>query len=245
MTTYAILTAAGSGSRLGFELPKAFVPLHGVPLVVHAARNLLASGAVDGIIVTAPASHAGQMRAVLDAWEVAADVVVGGPSRQASVACGLDEVPPKADVVIVHDAARALAPADLIARIVAEVHAGRDGVIPVLAVTDTIKRIEHRTDPEAGTSAEPRDHNGAVRIQATVPRADLRIVQTPQGFRADVLRSAHAGAREQGRDETRAATDDAALLEAAGHDVWAVAGDERAMKITTAHDLAVAGLLLT
>lgn len=236
MTTYAILTAAGSGSRLGFDLPKALVPLGGVPLVVHAARRLLASGAVDGVVVTAPATHVEQMRAVLTRWQVAADVVAGGPSRQASVACGLAAVPEAADVVLVHDAARALAPANLIARIVAEVRAGRDGVIPVLAVSDTITRV--------GPGAQSGDGH-ALPVAGTVPRADLRIVQTPQGFRAEPLRVVHAQARERGLDEALAATDDASLLEAAGHQIWAVPGSEQALKITTAHDLAIAGLLVS
>lgn len=236
MTTYAILTAAGSGSRLGFELPKALVPLGRIPLVVHAARRLVASDAVDGLVVTAPATYVEQMRAVLAYWRVTADVVVGGPSRQASVACGLDAVPSAADVVLVHDAARALAPADLIARIVDEVRAGRDGVIPVLAVSDTITRVATDGNGEDGR---------ALPVAGTVPRADLRIVQTPQGFRADLLRAVHTQARERGLDEALAATDDASLLEAAGHQVWAVPGSEQALKITTAHDLAIAGLLVS
>lgn len=232
--TYAILTAAGSGSRLGSDLPKALVPLRGVPLVVHAAQRLGASGVVDAIIVTAPEAHLDQVRAVLAHWNIDAEVVAGGPSRQASVASGLDMVPESASIVLVHDAARALAPADLIARIVREVRSGHDGVIPGMPVTDTIKQVE--AGPGAGL--------GAQRITATVPRNRLCIVQTPQGFRADVLRKVHADAREQALDESTAATDDASLLEAAGHQVWSVKGDERALKITTAHDLAVAGLLL-
>lgn len=190
--------------------------------------------------MTAPATHVEQMRAVLAHWEVAADVVVGGPSRQASVACGLDAVPTAADVVLVHDAARALAPADLIARIVEEVRAGRDGVIPVLAVSDTITRV----DRGVGLGGHSEDGR-TLPVAGTVPRADLRIVQTPQGFRADLLRAVHTQARERGLDEALAATDDASLLEAAGHQVWAVRGSEQALKITTAQDLAIAGLLVS
>ncbi len=234
MSTYAILTAAGSGSRLGSELPKALVPLRGLPLVVHAAERLAASGVVDTIVVTAPAAHVDQMRAVLAHWKIDAEVVAGGPSRQASVACGLDAVPTSAKIVLVHDAARALAPADLIARIVREVRAGRDGVIPGMPVTDTIKQVQPNPDGL-----------GAQLITATIPRSNLVVVQTPQGFNADLLRSVHAAAQEQSLDESTAATDDAALLAAAGHQVWSVTGDERALKITTAHDLAVAGLLLS
>ncbi len=219
---------------MGFDLPKALVPLRGMPLVVHAAQRLLASGVVDGIVVTAPAAHLGQMQAVLEHWDIAAEVVAGGPSRQASVAAGLDAVPASASIVLVHDAARALAPAELIARIVREVRAGRDGVIPGMPVTDTIKQLEPSPDGL-----------GAQLITATVPRSNLCIVQTPQGFRAEVLRAVHDGARQQGLNEHTAATDDAGLLEAAGHQVWSVTGDARALKITTAQDLAAAGLLLS
>ena len=230
--TCAILTAAGSGTRLGSTLPKAFVPLDGVPLVVHAARRLAASGVVDHIVVTAPASHLAPMRDLLAQWSVAADVVAGGGSRQASVACGIEAAPPEASVILVHDAARALAPAELIERIVAAVRAGRDGVIPTLAVTDTIKVVGQI------------DASGTARVEATPQRSHLRIVQTPQGFSARVLREVHAGAAERGADEATAATDDAALLEAAGHEVWTVPGDEQALKITTPNDLVTAHHLL-
>jgi len=249
VSVVAVLTAAGSGSRLGHALPKALVPLRGEALVVHAARRLLdASGAhgplLDEIVVTAPAEH-------LDAFVVAlaatptedpgtpspgprVRVVAGGATRQASVAAGLAALGADLDAgttVLVHDAARPFAPAELVARVVAAVAAGHEAVVPGLPVTDTVKRVG------------PADAGGAEPVRATVERADLRAVQTPQGFTLGLLRRAHDEAARHAHDESLAATDDAGLVERLGHAVWVVAGDERAAKITTARDLRVAELL--
>lgn len=142
-------------------------------------------------------------------------VVAGGPTRAASVRAGLADVPDTAGIVIVHDAARPLASPDLFAAVVAAVLAGSDGAIPCLPVADTLKRV--------------RDG----RVVATIDRAELSTVQTPQAFRAEVLRRAHAGAPE--------ATDDAALVEAIGGSVAVVAGETRNHKITDAGDLALVG----
>lgn len=227
----AVLTAAGSGTRLGHELPKALVPVRGEPLVRHAARRLLAAG-VDALVVTAPADHLGDVRAALEGLEPVV-VVPGGATRQASVAEGLAALPRGVDdhaVVLVHDAARPFAPPELVARVVDAVRAGHGAVVPGLPVADTIKTVAH---PDA---------HGAGRVVATLPRAELRAVQTPQGFDLALLRRAHAAAAATAHDESLAAGDDAGLVERLGEDVWLVAGDPRAAKVTTAHDLAVAGL---
>lgn len=230
MSVAAILTAAGSGSRLGHALPKALVPLAGAPLVVHAARGLAMSGLVQHIIVTVPVDHrdafveafagAGPLREGL-----AVTFVVGGPSRQASVAAGLAALPVEADVVLVHDAARALAPASLSSDVIRAVRAGHRAVIPGLAVVDSVVQV-------VDGSAQPVD------------RERLRLVQTPQGFDRALLDRAHAAAADRARDERSAATDDASLCAALGEPVHVVAGHESAAKITTARDLAVAELLL-
>ncbi|RHA40957.1 2-C-methyl-D-erythritol 4-phosphate cytidylyltransferase [Cellulomonas rhizosphaerae] len=233
MTTAAILTAAGSGSRLGHALPKALVPVLGEPVVVHAARRLLAArpgGApLAALVVSAPADHVDAFRALLGPDVV---VVPGGPTRQASVAASLAALPDDGiDVVLVHDAARPFAPADLIERVAAAVRAGHDAVVPGLAVTDTIKRVG------AGDDGWP--------VEATVARGELRAVQTPQGFARATLERAHAAAEQDAGDESVAASDDAGLVERLGLPVWVVPGDERAAKITTPRDLAVAVLLAT
>lgn len=227
MTVAAVLVAAGSGSRLGHQLPKAFVPLRGVPLVVHAARSLLACDAVSALVVVVPADRAVDARVALAGLPCPVTVVAGGAARQASVAAGLAALPDDADVVLVHDAARPFVPADLVERVVAAVRSGHPAVVPALPVTDTVKRV----GPGDGTG-EP--------VLETVPRGALRAVQTPQGFARDVLVAAHAAAAARAHDEGTAASDDAGLVEELGAPVWVVPGDERAAKITTATDLALA-----
>ena len=243
----AVLTAAGSGSRLGAGVPKALVPVGGVSLLRRAAAGLIASGVVSHVVVTAPAEEVDRFRAELaglpDGSAGAAagrrsgiEVVAGSPrSRQASVALGLAAAlvaVPQADVVIVHDAARALTPPEVTQRVVAAVRAGHEAVVPALPVTDTVKEVETRP------AGEPEPVVGT-------PRRDrLRAVQTPQGFETSVLVAAHRAGAERAGDEALAASDDAGLVEACGGSVVVVAGDERAMKVTTPMDLALAELLL-
>jgi len=231
--TAAVLTAAGSGTRLDLPGPKALVELAGVPLVVHAVRRLGASGVVRLIVVTVPEQQLTGFRALLagparPGIGVPIRVVAGGPSRQASVAAGLAELPRDVDVVLVHDAARALASADLVRRVEAAVRSGHRAVVPGLPVADTIKQIG-----DVGP-------DGTQPVLATLPRADLRVVQTPQGFDRALLDAAHAAGRDRAADERTAATDDAALVEALGEPVRMILGEEQAMKITTNRDLAVA-----
>ena len=234
MSTAAILTAAGSGTRLGATVPKALVPLAGVPLVAHAARRLSASGVVDLLVVTVPAGFAREFEAALGtaAGSVPVSFVVGGASRQASVAAALAVLPPEVDVVLVHDAARALAPAQLVARVVEAVRAGHRAVIPAVPLTDTIV--------EVGAPGTRAGHE----VVAHPDRTVLRAVQTPQGFDRALLDRAHRGAAHRASDEASAATDDASLVALLGELVHVVAGDPAAIKITTARDLALADLLL-
>ena len=223
----AVLTAAGSGSRLGCEVPKALVELSGRPLVWWAARGLRAGG-VGAIVVTAPAASLDEFRAgIADIGGV--EVVAGSDrSRQASVALGLAALGQHkpGDVVLVHDAARPLTPAQVTARVIDAVRAGAGAVIPVLPVTDTLKSV---------------DASGVV--TGTPRRADMVAVQTPQGFRWDVLMRAHEAGASLGADEAVAATDDAGLVEAIGAVVHTVAGDERSLKVTRPLDLSLAQLL--
>lgn len=223
----AVLTAAGSGTRLGCEVPKALVELSGRPLVWWAARGLRAGG-VGTIVVTAPAASLDEFRAgIADIGGV--EVVAGSDrSRQASVALGLAALGQRneGDVVLVHDAARPLTPAQVTARVIDAVRAGAGAVIPVLPVTDTLKSV---------------DASGVV--TGTPRRADMVAVQTPQGFRWDVLMRAHEAGASLGADEAVAATDDAGLVEAIGAVVHTVAGDERSLKVTRPLDLSLAQLL--
>jgi len=146
-------------------------------------------------------------------------VVAGGAERTASVAAGLAALDDEVDIVLVHDAARCLAPATLFDRLVEAVREGADAVVPGLPVTDTIKAV---------------DATGVV--VGTPDRSTLRAVQTPQAFRRSVLAGAHASGAE--------ATDDAALVELVGGRVLVVDGDDLAFKVTTAADLERADRIL-
>jgi 2-C-methyl-D-erythritol 4-phosphate cytidylyltransferase len=241
--TAAVLTAAGSGSRLGRPVPKALATLHGVPLVAHAAVRLVASGVVDVLVVTAPEGRLDDLRAAVDRALAARPVpvlwTVGGPSRQASVAAALALLPDDIDVVLVHDAARALAPSSLVADVVAAVRAGHGAVIPALPVTDTVVEVVPVVaDADGGVGT------ATGRVVATPDRAVLRAVQTPQGFDRALLDRAHGAAAGRAADEAIAATDDSSLVALLGLPVVTVPGHELALKITTPRDLAVAALLL-
>lgn len=212
-----IVVAAGSGTRLGAEVPKAFAPLGGSPLLAHCLHAVFGMREPAQVIVVAPADLVTDARAIgAQAAGVASaylSVVAGGESRQRSVAAGLDELGDGIELVLVHDAARALTPSALFDEIVAEVRRRGQGVVPGLAVSDTIKR----TDASGG-------------ITETVDRSELSAVQTPQGFVREQLVAAYA-------DPVEEATDDAALVTAAGYPVAVVPGDPLAFKITTPWDL--------
>jgi 2-C-methyl-D-erythritol 4-phosphate cytidylyltransferase len=233
MTTLAILTAAGSGSRLGRDLPKALVELDGFPLVLHAARRLAASGVVDSIVVTAPDGLVGVMADLIAGDPhvgIPVRVTDGGPTRQASVAAGLALARPEDDVVLVHDAARPLVPSALVQRVVSAVRSGHGAVVPGLPVTDTVKQV--------------RPDGSAELVTGTPDRSMLRAVQTPQGFARELLVRAHHTGAERAAAEHLAATDDAGLVEALGEPVHIVPGDAAAFKITTERDLWLASLVL-
>lgn len=180
------------------------------------------------IVVTAPSSCLGEFRAAIDGLGDVLVVAGSDRSRQASVALGLAALGDRGTdtVVLVHDAARPLTPPQVTARVIDAVRAGAGAVIPVLPVTDTLKTV---------------DASGLV--TGTPRRADMVAVQTPQGFRWDVLTRAHEAGASLGADEAVAATDDAGLVEAIGGAVHTVAGDERSLKVTRPLDLAIARLL--
>jgi len=203
-----VVVAAGTATRFGRA--KQYEVLGGRRVLdwsLAAAR-----AACAGVVVVVPPERAEQA-------EPAADVVVGGAaSRSASVRRGLGAVPADTEVVVVHDAARPLAPAATFHSVVDAVRAGADGAVCAVPVTDTLKRVK-----------------GAVVVD-TVDRRDLWAVQTPQAFEAGILRRAHHREPE--------ATDDAALVEAAGGRVVVVEGDAGNLKLTRPDDLVVAEALL-
>jgi 2-C-methyl-D-erythritol 4-phosphate cytidylyltransferase len=216
-----LVPAAGMGLRLGPGAPKALRPLAGTPLLVHALRRVVAAPSVAAVVLAAPADAVDAAAALVrDALNGGVIVVPGGASRQESVAAALAAAPAGLDIILVHDAARALAPTELIESVAAAVRNGRDAVIPVLPLVDTIKEV-----------------TGDGRVVGTVDRAALRAVQTPQGFRRSVLAAAHRAAVD-------ALTDDAGLVEKLGVPVHCVPGSELAIKITRPADLAFAEHLL-
>jgi 2-C-methyl-D-erythritol 4-phosphate cytidylyltransferase len=193
---WTIVVAAGTGSRFGG--PKQFAELGDRRVIDWACAP--ASAVSEGVVLVVPPGNED------------AHAVAGGTTRAESVRRGLAAVPADAAIVVVHDAARPFARAELFEGVIAAVRAGADGAIPAIPVPDTIKEI----DPEGV-------------VMATLDRSRLVAVQTPQAFRADVLRRAHADGAE--------GTDDAALVEAAGGRVVTVPGDPANRKITEPADL--------
>ena len=248
----AVLTAAGAGTRLGAGGPKALVEVGGRSLLRRAAQGLADSGVVEHLVVTAPGEHIERFAAELAGLAgagVGIRVVAGSSaSRQASVALGLKaalESCPRAAVVLVHDAARALTPPETVRRVVAAVRAGHDAVVPALAVTDTVKEVAPvgPDGPGAVAAAPPTARADVEVVVGTPDRSRLRAVQTPQGFAVAALVRAHELGAARGADEALAASDDAGLVEAAGGRVVVVEGDPLALKVTTPLDLALAELL--
>jgi 2-C-methyl-D-erythritol 4-phosphate cytidylyltransferase/2-C-methyl-D-erythritol 2,4-cyclodiphosphate synthase len=217
MHVTAIIAAAGSGSRLGSAIPKQLLDLGGRSMLARSVAAFDTHPAISDVIVVMPASlvedgaidYIGSTKHELR-------LVTGGERRQDSVANAFDRVPARADVVLIHDAARPFVSAETISRTIAA--AARHGAaIAALEVRDTVKRVERDV------------------IVETVPRESIFLAQTPQGFRRDVLAAAIA----VGRSGVEA-TDEAALAERAGFPVHVVRGETTNVKITTEEDLAAA-----
>jgi 2-C-methyl-D-erythritol 4-phosphate cytidylyltransferase len=226
-----VVPAAGVGRRLGAGGAKALVQLAGRPLLAHAVAAMEANGCVTAVVVVA---HPDMLEATAklladEGFAKVVAVVPGGPTRQASVAAGLAALPPGPGFVAVHDAARPLADPRMVDELlellqVASAGAGRPaGVVPGVPVIDTIRRVD------AGQ-----------RSSGIVDREQLRAIQTPQLFVRSVLEEAHRLAVERGVEET----DEAALVELAGHPVRIVPGSHENLKVTTALDLVVAEAVL-
>jgi 2-C-methyl-D-erythritol 4-phosphate cytidylyltransferase/2-C-methyl-D-erythritol 2,4-cyclodiphosphate synthase len=219
-----IVVAAGSGSRLGRAEPKAFVTVNGRTILEHALSTVFELPDAVQVIVVAPAAMLDEATRIARATAGPAasyvSVVQGGDTRQDSVAAGLAVLSPEVEIVLVHDSARAFTPVSQLATVIAMVAETGCGVIPGLAVADTIKQVDWTGN-----------------VERTVDRSELVSVQTPQGFpRADLV-AAYAAAHTS-------YTDDAALFTAAGNRVTVIDGDPLAFKITTPWDLKRAESLL-
>ncbi len=217
MTTVAIVPAAGSGRRLGGRRPKQFLSVRGVPLLVLTLRAISRVREVGGIVVAAPPQAIAVTRALLKRYRVSCllDVVPGGRERQESVWLALQAVPLSASLVVVHDAVRPFITPMLIRRVIRE--ARRHGAATCgLPVVETVKQV--------------RDG----RVETTVEREGLWLVQTPQAFHRSLLWEAH----EKARNDGFSGTDDAVLVERLGVPVRMVIGLPENFKITTPADLA-------
>lgn len=222
MRASAIIVAAGSGVRLAMDMPKAFVPLAGRPLLHYSLRAIRTVEEIDEVVLIVPPGMEAAARAeTRDAGlEVPVKVAGGGAERQDSVRIGLALTSVEAEVVVVHDAARPLAPPALFAACV-DAARRRGGAIAAIAAADTLKRVDNHT------------------IVATVPRTGLWQAQTPQAFHRALLAAAH----ERAARERWVATDDAELVERCGGTVEIVEGSPANLKITTSADLEIAALV--
>lgn len=224
MSRAVVVVAAGSGTRLGIGVAKAFVPVAGEPMLTRAVRTVFTLAEPTFVVVVAPAARLDECRALVAAVAGPAvgltAVVAGGTDRHASVQAGLDALPGGIEWVGVHDAARCLTPATQFDAVFVRARETGDGVVPALPVTDTVKRVD------------------ADVVVETVDRSALVGVQTPQVFPLAALRDAYAVA-------VRSETDDAGVFRAAGGTVRTVAGDADAFKITTRWDLARAEALVS
>ena len=217
---WALVAAAGRGERLAGGRPKAFAKLAERPLLAESLERLDGSEWVEAIVVVAPPDW--EEPSILLAEELGVGkvtaCVAGGATRVESVRLGLAEIPADAAVVIVHDAARPLLPPEVIDRVLVALGEGWDGVVPAVAVIDTLKRAVDG------------------RVVETLDRADLYAAQTPQAFVADALR--------RGLESGAGSTDCAGLVESTGGRVGLVEGDPRLLKVTTAGDLALVNALI-
>ena len=223
MGVYAVVLGGGSGQRMGGKENKVFLSLRSIPAIVRAIVPF--SALCEGVVIVARRDEVEDMEKVLERFglkRLVLSVCAGGEDRQASVAQGLKNLPRDADVVLIHDGARALVTEQVIQNVIDSVLENGSGVAAV-PVSDTIKRA---------------DKEG--RVEETLLRENLFAMQTPQGFRTADLRRAHEKAEKEGYR----ATDDAALLEYAGMQVHLCRGDGENIKLTTPMDRALAEMIL-
>ena len=229
----ALIAAAGQGTRLGAEVPKAYVELRGRTLLERSVRALLASGVVDEVIVLVSPDMEPEAARIIGRIDTAGAkdttnaapirLVHGGSERADSVWAGLQAIPDEDAVVLIHDAARALTPPAMVRGVAKRVLEGAPAAVPVVPVADTIKEVADEA------------------VLSTPDRSRLRAVQTPQAFRLSALRQANLDYWAQQPEFT--ATDDASLMEWHGERVATVPGDTLAFKITTPIDLTLAHAL--
>lgn len=218
MKTVAIIPAGGTGERMGGALPKQYLALAGTPILVHTLRIFQDSPFIDEIVVAVPKGDVTDVRKnIVEPYGLTkvSSIIGGGRQRQDSVRNALHSVSGEAEIIVVHDGVRPLVTGALIEKVVRM--AGELGAVVVgVEINDTVKRV-----------------NAEGKIAQTMPRDSLRLSQTPQAFRREVLVEAYRRAYEDGFY----GTDDALLVEKMGVSVWMVPGDRNNIKVTTEEDL--------
>ena len=226
----AILPAAGLGTRMGADTPKQFLELDGMPLVIYTLRRLAACAAITDFFISTRADDIVFLQDKVGKSGLGrpARVIHGGDTRQQSVANAMAQVDPATEIVLVHDAVRPFVTAEQVERVIAEAR-GRGAAILGIPAIDTVKEVKRASLPE-----------DVALISATIPRERIVLAQTPQAFLYSVLRDAFKKAQQD--DVT--ASDEAALVERMGHDVFVVLGSERNLKITRPADMDLARFYL-
>jgi 2-C-methyl-D-erythritol 4-phosphate cytidylyltransferase len=226
----AIVPAAGLGTRMGADLPKQFHELDGVPLIIFTLRRLAACAAITEFFI---ATRADDIISLEDKVAKAAlgrpaRVVHGGNTRHQSVANALAQVDPATEIVLVHDAVRPFVTPEQIDRVIVEARTRGAAILGIPAI-DTVKEVKRASLPE-----------DVALVSATIPRERIVLAQTPQAFSYSLLRDAFRKAEQDGAT----ASDEAAIVERFGHDVFVVLGSERNLKITRPADMDLARFYL-
>jgi 2-C-methyl-D-erythritol 4-phosphate cytidylyltransferase len=226
----AIVPAAGLGTRMGADQPKQFLELDGVPLIIFTLRRLASCPAITDFFISTRADDVVSLqdKVTKAALGRPARVVHGGDTRQQSVANALAQVDPSTEIVLVHDAVRPFVTREQIERLIAEARARGAAILGIPAI-DTVKDVKRASLPE-----------DVALISATIPRERIVLAQTQQAFSYALLRDAFRKAQQD--DVT--ASDEAALVERLGHDVFVVLGSERNIKITRPSDMDLARFYL-
>jgi 2-C-methyl-D-erythritol 4-phosphate cytidylyltransferase len=226
----AIVPAAGLGTRMGTDQPKQFLELDGVPLIIFTLRRLGACAAITDFLVATRTEDVVSLQDKVARAGLGrpARVIHGGDTRQQSVANALAQVDPATEIVLVHDAVRPFVTVHQIERVISEARARGAAILGIPAI-DTVKEVKRTSLPE-----------DVALISATIPRERIVLAQTPQVFSYPVLRDAFRKAEQDGVT----ASDEAALVERMGRDVFVVAGSERNLKITRPADMELARFYL-
>jgi 2-C-methyl-D-erythritol 4-phosphate cytidylyltransferase len=226
----AIIPAAGLGTRMGADMPKQFLELDGMPLIIFTLRRLAACAAITELFISTRADDVMALEAMVAkaALGKPARVVHGGDTRQESVGNALAQVDPASEIVLVHDAVRPFVTVAQIERVIAEARTRGAAILGIPAI-DTVKEVKRASLPE-----------DVALISATIPRERIVLAQTPQVFAYPLLRDAFKKAQQDGVT----ASDEAAIVERFGHDVFVVVGSERNLKITRPADMELAAFYL-